>query len=355
MPTNQLLPFGMGESPNRISFDDWNALPARLTGFQSGIASSQQFNYILAQGGIAGYIIGQLIVEQIAQDATLADADTLFTNFKAAVAKFIPGAIADKSIVTAKLADLAVTTAKLANLGVTSEKIADNAVITAKIYDLAITTAKIAAGAVTNDKIAAGTIAFDRLATATIATEEQAIAGTAKTVLMTPFLVAKAIAALIPPAMPTGMIFPWPGDTPPEGAIVADGRELSRTTYAGLFSIFGTTYGAGDGSTTFNVPDLDGRFIELTTDAGSVGQFVEPGLPNITGYFGRLTGTRGVDEGTFSGAFALNGASNLSHGGQDSATNARNSDFDASRCSVIYGETETVQPFALRGLACIKI
>ena len=79
------------------------------------------------------------------------------------------------------------------------------------------------------------------------------------------------------------------------------------------------------------------------------------GRPNITGYFGRLTGTRGVDEGTFSGAFALNGASNLSHGGQDSATNARNSDFDASRCSVIYGETETVQPFALRGLACIKI
>ena len=77
--------------------------------------------------------------------------------------------------------------------------------------------------------------------------------------------------------------------------------------------------------------------------------------PNITGYFGRLTGTRGVDEGTFSGAFALNGASNLSHGGQDSATNARNSDFDASRCSVIYGETETVQPSALRGLACIKI
>ena len=77
--------------------------------------------------------------------------------------------------------------------------------------------------------------------------------------------------------------------------------------------------------------------------------------PNITGYFGRLTGTRGADEGTFSGAFAINGASNLSHGGQDSAANARNSDFDASRCSVIYGETETVQPSALRGLACIKI
>lgn len=77
--------------------------------------------------------------------------------------------------------------------------------------------------------------------------------------------------------------------------------------------------------------------------------------PNITGSFGRLTGTRGVDAGNFSGAFALNGASNLSHGGQDTATNARNSDFDASRCSVIYGETETVQPPALRALACIKV
>lgn len=85
--------------------------------------------------------------------------------------------------------------------------------------------------------------------------------------------------------------------------------------------------------------------------------FQEPVMfgPNITGSFGRLTGTRGVDAGNFSGAFALNGASNLSHGGQDTATNARNSDFDASRCSVIYGETETVQPPALRALACIKV
>ena len=353
MPTNQLLPFGMGESPNRISFDDWNALPARLTGFQSGIASSQQFNYILAQGGIAGYVMGQLIVEQLAQDATLENAETLFTNFKAAVAKFIPSAIADKSIVTAKLADLAVTTAKLANLGVTSEKIADNAVITAKILDLAITTGKIAAGAVTNEKIAAGTIAFDRLATATIATTEQAQQGTLDNVLMTPLKVAQAIAALIPPAMPTGMIFPWPGDTPPEGAIVADGRELSRTTYAGLFSIFGTTYGAGDGSTTFNVPDLDGRFIELTTDAGSVGQFVEPGLPNISG---------GIENsslfhwwnGTASGAFSISTRSVNSIAGQEWQKVVSEVSFDASKSSEMYGRTSTVQPASLQSLACIK-
>ena len=214
---------------------------------------------------------------------------------------------------------------------------------------------KIKTATIDNDRIKQGVIAFDRLAAAAIANEQQAIAGTAKNLLMTPYLVAKAIAALIPPAMPTGMIFPWPGDTPPEGAIVADGRELNRTTYKGLFNIYGTKYGAGDGSTTFNVPDLDGRFIELTTDAESVGQFVEPGLPNITGYFGRLTGSRGDDSGIFSGAFRINGATNLSHGGDSGATNARNSDFDASRCSAVYGTTETVQPASMRYLACIKI
>lgn len=211
---------------------------------------------------------------------------------------------------------------------------------------------KIKAATIDNDRIKQGVIAFDRLAEAAIANEQQAIAGTAKNLLMTPYLVAKAIAALIPPAMPTGMIFPWPGDTPPEGAIVADGRELSRTTYAGLFSIFGTTYGAGDGSTTFNVPDLDGRFIELTTDAGSVGQFVEPGLPNITGKQGTY-----VDLGrqSYSGALSAESSGLLFSGGLDTASTDKNIlSFDASISTPLYGKSSTVQPASLRGFACIK-
>ena len=209
---------------------------------------------------------------------------------------------------------------------------------------------KIKTATIDNDRIKQGVIAFDRLAAAAIANEQQAIAGTAKNLLMTPYLVAKAIAALIPPAMPTGMIFPWPGDTPPEGAIVADGRELSRTTYAGLFSIFGTTYGAGDGSTTFNVPDLDGRFIELTTDAGSVGQFVEPGLPNIIGSPGRLVGYSSEEA---SGCFTRSntGSAELSSGyGITSAYIA----FQASLSSSIFGGSTIVQPASQRFLACIK-
>ncbi len=210
---------------------------------------------------------------------------------------------------------------------------------------------KIKTATIDNDRIKQGVIAFDRLAAAAIANEQQAIAGTAKNLLMTPYLVAKAIAALIPPAMPTGMIFPWPGDTPPEGAIVADGRELNRTTYKGLFEIYGTKYGAGDGSTTFNVPDLDGRFIELTTDAGSVGQFVEPGLPNITGEIKGM-GLINLDK-TPSGAFYKGELVTWNIEGKNA--NSSSIAFDASLSSGFYGASSTVQPKSVRALACIKI
>ena len=218
---------------------------------------------------------------------------------------------------------------------------------------------KIKTATIDNDRIKQGVIAFDRLAAAAIANEQQAIAGTAKNLLMTPYLVAKAIAALIPPAMPTGMIFPWPGDTPPEGAIVADGRELNRTTYKGLFDIYGTKYGAGDGSTTFNVPDLDGRFIELTTDAGSVGQFVEPGLPNIIGSSELDTTVDGnslifLASGAFSRDVVQASGSYASYQSVSSVPRHGVFDFDASRSSALYGAAGTIQPPALLGLACIK-
>ena len=215
---------------------------------------------------------------------------------------------------------------------------------------------KIKTATIDNDRIKQGVIAFDRLAAAAIANEQQAIAGTAKNLLMTPYLVAKAIAALIPPAMPTGMIFPWPGDTPPEGAIVADGRELNRTTYKGLFNIYGTKYGAGDGSTTFNVPDLDGRFIELTTDAESVGQFVEPGLPNISGQHNVPNGNRSGDalyvdvRGSFGYVSQASQTGNAGDGGVGCRI-----DINASRSSAVFGASATVQPSSMYQLACIKI
>lgn len=58
---------------------------------------------------------------------------------------------------------------------------------------------------------------------------------------------------------PAGIIMPFAGTVAPEGYLFCDGSAVSRTAYATLFAVIGTTYGAGDGSTTFNVPDLSGR------------------------------------------------------------------------------------------------
>lgn len=59
--------------------------------------------------------------------------------------------------------------------------------------------------------------------------------------------------------LPTGMIVDYAGSAAPSGWLLCDGSAYNRTTYAALFAVIGTTYGAGDGSTTFNVPDFRGR------------------------------------------------------------------------------------------------
>jgi len=58
---------------------------------------------------------------------------------------------------------------------------------------------------------------------------------------------------------PAGIIMPFAGTAVPEGYLMCDGSAVSRSTYATLFGVIGTTFGAGDGSTTFNLPDLSGR------------------------------------------------------------------------------------------------
>ena len=58
---------------------------------------------------------------------------------------------------------------------------------------------------------------------------------------------------------PTGVVLPFAGSAAPTGWLLCFGQAVSRTTYAALFTTLGTTYGSGDGSTTFALPDLRGR------------------------------------------------------------------------------------------------
>ena len=59
--------------------------------------------------------------------------------------------------------------------------------------------------------------------------------------------------------LPIGIIIEYAGSVLPKGYLYCDGSAISRTTYSDLFAIIGTTYGAGDGSTTFNLPDFKSR------------------------------------------------------------------------------------------------
>ena len=81
---------------------------------------------------------------------------------------------------------------------------------------------------------------------------------------------AAAFRAAIGADVPPGVVIYTAQGSPPTGYIKADGAAVNRTTYAALFSAIGTTYGAGDGSTTFNVPDLRGEFIRGWDDGRGV-------------------------------------------------------------------------------------
>lgn len=75
------------------------------------------------------------------------------------------------------------------------------------------------------------------------------------------FLVANGGAWVAPNNTPSGTVMSFAGSSAPAGWLLCNGAAVSRTTYATLFALIGTTYGAGNGSTTFNVPDLRGRSV----------------------------------------------------------------------------------------------
>lgn len=68
-----------------------------------------------------------------------------------------------------------------------------------------------------------------------------------------------------------GIVMPFAGSTAPQGWMLCDGSAVSRTTYAALFAVIGTTYGEGDGETTFNIPNLAGRVVIGSSQSHALG------------------------------------------------------------------------------------
>jgi microcystin-dependent protein len=93
----------------------------------------------------------------------------------------------------------------------------------------------------------------------------------------------------LPYAIPVGGLLPYVGSSAPNSAFALPfGQAISRTTYAGLFALVGTTFGGGDGSTTFNIPDLRGR--------------VPVGQDNMGGSAANRVGSVVTDNGTIIGS-----------------------------------------------------
>lgn len=149
--------------------------------------------------------------------------------------------------------------------------------------------------------------------------------------------------------IPTGSVIPFAGENAPEGFLLCNGQEVSRVTYARLFNVIKEKFGAGDGVTTFQVPNLVEKFIEGTES--SVGQTLDAGLPNIKGDLNKMVTDSG---GEFSGAFYYNGKPRTRGWTAADYDELRNIGFDASRSNNIYGKSNTVQPPAVKMLLIIK-
>ena len=81
-----------------------------------------------------------------------------------------------------------------------------------------------------------------------------------------------------------GFVLPYYGETAPPGTLACDGSEISREAYKELFAVLGTKAGAGDGSTTFNLPDLRGQFVRGTGgNAAALGERQGDAIRQMTG------------------------------------------------------------------------
>ncbi len=147
----------------------------------------------------------------------------------------------------------------------------------------------------------------------------------------------------------------------PEGYLICNGAAYSRTTYAALFAAIGTKYGSGDGSTTFNVPDLsdgNGRFIRAGFTDTVIGTKLDDAIRNVTGSGLRLT-DGGGQETYGTGAFITNriGSANVRGGteGNDMQISfSANSGTISENPMAGHANANEIRPYSIYALPLIR-
>ena len=149
---------------------------------------------------------------------------------------------------------------------------------------------------------------------------------------------------------PAGSVMIWAGTTVPTGYLLCDGSAVSRTTYSDLFSAIGTTYGVGDGSSTFNLPNFQGRYLKQ----GTVGTYGSESLPNIksnnTNRFIAYTS----DTSSFNGALTDTFHQSIVANNTAAGLTGHVLSFDASKSSSAYQNNAKVNPDNAEILYVIK-
>lgn len=184
--------------------------------------------------------------------------------------------LADGGIPTSKIKQLAITTELLNDESVTRDKIGEEAVGTDEIADGAVITEKIADGAVTDFELSSNAVTTIKILDGNVT-------------------LAKLAQDILDRLLPIGTVVEFAGTAGLAALwLECNGQAVSRATYATLFANLGVIYGAGDGATTFNLPDRRGRTaVGIGSDNSTGGRITVATAPSITlgGSFGAETHT----------------------------------------------------------------
>jgi microcystin-dependent protein len=161
--------------------------------------------------------------------------------------------------------------------------------------------------------------------------------------------------------VPAGVVAWFAANSAPTGYIQANGAAVSRSTYSALFSAIGTTFGAGDGSTTFNVPDLRGYFIRGWDNSRGVdsGRIFGTNQTTAMAYHRHAQGTDGTSNGgydavgyTDSNGYTVGSGNQSGGGGFSNNTTTAMMPLSAGGTTV-NGASEN-RPVNIALLGCIK-
>lgn len=261
--------------------------------------------------------------------------------------------IRDNAVTMAKLAngalptDITVSTDNIVNGTIVNADISNSAAIAQSKLDLSITDSEVnASAAIAGTKVSPNFGSQDVTTTGNASITGTATIsgltyptsdGASDEVLKTNGSGTLSFGTIL--TVPAGAVFYLATSTAPTGYLKANGAAVSRTTYADLFAAVGTTYGSGDGSTTFNLPDLRGEFLRGWDDS------------------------RGVDSGRGFGTFQADELKSHNHSispshvcgraGNFSAT-AGNQPLSDANLSIGYTGGSETRPRNIALLACIK-